>query len=153
MPEHLLCDPDKQEIPVSSLAYLGDAVYELAVRDRILATCAGQAHMLFRLSLRYVEASAQAAALDFIYPQLTEEEQALCRRARNHVPKSRPRKQDPLAYRKATALEALCAWLYLQGAEDRLGEILEACFHYLEEDKPGAQGASLASDSLDKPSR
>lgn len=124
---------DIQEIPISSLAYLGDAVYELAVRQQLLQQQTGQARGLFRLSLQYVEAGAQALALDYIYPQLSEEEQALCRRARNHVPNSRPRKQDPLAYRKATALEALCAWLYLRGQDERLAQVLQLCLDYLAE--------------------
>lgn len=139
---------DVQEIPISSLAYLGDAVYELAVRDRILHSQAGQAHGLFRLSLHYVEAGAQAEAMDFLYPQLTADEQALCRRARNHVPNSRPRKQDPLAYRKATALEALCAWLYLQEEEDRLAQLLHLCFTCLEAYRPQVPLADEENTSL-----
>ena len=148
MPEQELHNSDVQAIPVSSLAYLGDAVYELAVRDRILHSQAGQAHGLFRLSLRYVEAGAQAEAMDFLYPQLSPDEQALCRRARNHVPNSRPRKQDPLAYRKATALEALCAWLYLQGEQARLDQLLHLCFEYLEGDRSQAQAAPADGDAI-----
>lgn len=114
------------------MAYLGDAIYEQAVRERIVLETDGVADSLFRRSLRYVTADAQAKAMDGISAELSEEEQLLCRRARNHTPHSRPRNQDPLDYRKATALEALCAWLYLQGKTERLQEVLQRCFAILE---------------------
>lgn len=117
---------------VSALAYLGDAIYEQAVRERIVLASDCVAEALFRRSLRYVAADAQAKAMEGIFEKLSEEEQVLCRRARNHTPHSRPRNQDPRDYRKATALEALCAWLYLQGKAERLKEILQLCFAILE---------------------
>ncbi len=120
------------QIPVSALAYLGDAVYELYVRERLLKQAGCQSGSLFKASLKFVEAKGQAAILDYLLPELTEEERDVSRRARNHVPHSRPRNSDPLSYRKASALEALCAWLWLGGQKERLEELLERAFAYIE---------------------
>jgi ribonuclease-3 family protein len=120
------------EIPTSSLAYLGDAIYELYVRERLVLRHKGQSGPLFKESLCYVEQGRQAAGIEHIVPQLTEEEMALVKRSRNHVPASRPRKKDPAEYRKATALEALCAWLWFSGQDDRLEMLLLEIFEFLE---------------------
>lgn len=123
-------------LSISTLAYMGDAVYEVAVRERLL-----KAHMdfnsrsLYIEALHYVSAESQAYALKEIYCLLSEEEQSLCRRARNHTPKSRPRHASPLGYRQATALEALIGWHYLRADQERLHTILAAVFAALEKEK------------------
>lgn len=123
---------DILEIPVSTLAYVGDAVYELAVRRHLLNRPGVQSGTLFREAMRYVEASAQSRVMRDIFDELSEDEQALCKRARNHVPHSRPKKADPADYRRATALEALFGWLWLQGKDERLKWIAERIFDILE---------------------
>lgn len=120
------------EIPTSSLAYLGDAIYELYVRERLVLRHKGQSGSLFKESLCYVEQGRQAAGIEHIAPKLTEEELRLVKRSRNHVPASRPRGKDPAEYRKATALEALCAWLWFSGRDDRLEMLLSEIFEFLE---------------------
>lgn len=112
------------EVPLSSLAYVGDAVYELAVRERLLRRAKSSSRKLYLEAIHFVEAGAQARALKALQPELTEEETALCRRARNHSPGSRPRHADPKDYRYATALEALCGWLWLKGDHARLEYLL-----------------------------
>lgn len=136
MKHAVLSKKDLLELPTSSLAYLGDSIYELYVRERIILRHKGQSGSLFRLSLLYVAAGQQAAAMEYILPELNEEEVAICRRARNHVPASRPKKRDPAEYRKATALEALCAWLWLSGEDERLEDLLEKIFMFLEDQEP-----------------
>lgn len=120
------------EIPVSTLAYLGDAVYELAVRRHILTRPGIPSGQLFIEAVNYVEASAQARAMREIFAELDEEEQALCRRARNHIPHSRPKHSDLADYRYATALEALFGWHWLQGKDERLRWITERIFDIVE---------------------
>ena len=74
------------------------------------------------MAVDYVNAAAQAAAYDRICPELTEQEQAIFRRGRNggaHPPKN----ADPGDYAKATGLEALFGYLYLNGEEQRLREL------------------------------
>lgn len=111
-------------LPISSLAYVGDAVYELAVRQYIVRHFPAKSGDLFRLSLAYVPADRQALALEACFADLRPEEQQLCRRARNYAPRSRPRHQDPVDYHKATALEALCGWLWLAGERERMEELI-----------------------------
>lgn len=115
------------ELPISTLAYLGDAVYELYVRRHLLLSghVNVPSHHLYLASLAYVSAEAQAKILRLLEPFLTPAEAELCRRARNHVPLSRPRHADPMEYRLATALEALLGELYCSGQTARLDELMK----------------------------
>lgn len=134
------------EIPVSTLAYVGDAVYELAVRRHILNRPGVPSGKLFKESVRYVEASAQARGMRGLFDELDGEEQALCKRARNHAPHSRPKHADPADYRQATALEALLGWLWLQGKDERLKWIVEKIFDRLEEEGEKAENPANTAD-------
>lgn len=106
------------------LAYLGDAVYELHVRKRLL-TEAVPVEQLHRAKVSKVKASAQAAALKELMPQLTEPESDLVRRARN-LKTAIPRNVSVADYRYSTAFEALIGHLYLSEDVARLKAILEA---------------------------
>lgn len=107
-----------------ALAYVGDAVYELAVRKRLVAAGAGKMNALHRAAVAMVRASAQAEALERLENELTPEESDLVRRARNAKSGTTPRGVPVQEYRHATALEALVGYLYLSGQEDRLAELL-----------------------------
>ena len=106
------------------LAYLGDAVYELQVRQHVLDQGICKAEHLHRAAVRYVRAEAQAQALKILLPDLSEEEVALVKRARNKKITSKPKNADPIAYKWATALEALIGYLYLSEQKERLLEII-----------------------------
>ena len=112
---------------VLALAYLGDAIYELAVREHVLAlgTTAG-ADKLHKAGVHYVRAEAQAAAIKHMMEQgfLSEEEEALARRAHNHKIATKPKNADPVTYKWATAFEALLGFLKLSGREERLAEVM-----------------------------
>lgn len=112
------------QIPVSSLAYVGDAVYELYVRDALVSQRQPHSGKLYVASLNYVKASQQACFLSLMEEILTEPERDLCRRARNHTPQSHPRNADLGDYRQATALETLVGWLWLTGQEERLNQLM-----------------------------
>ena len=117
------CDP-KSYSPLA-LAFVGDCVYELFVRERL--ACAGNcpAGKLHSRSVESVRCSAQAAAAERILPLLTEEEAAVLRRGRNANPGHKPRHAETADYRMATALEALFGYLYLKGEIPRLRELFE----------------------------
>ncbi len=106
------------------LAYLGDAVYELHVRKRLL-TEALPVEQLHRAKVSKVKASAQAAALRDLLPSLTPEEADVVRRARN-LKTAVPRSASVAEYRYSTAFEALIGHLYLSQDHVRLEAILEA---------------------------
>ena len=113
------------------LAYLGDALYDLYVREHLVAH-GGRVRALHREAISLVCAKAQSEALGRVMDHLTDEERDVARRARN-CDQHPPRSADPADYRRATALEALVGWLYVTGQRDRMNEILrlalpEECF-------------------------
>jgi ribonuclease III family protein len=124
---------DIREVPISVLAYLGDAVFELAVRLHFASQSEAKSGELHRQSVRLVRASAQALVAQRITGFLTEEETAIFRRGRNSRPGSMPKNADPADYQAATGLEAVIGYLYLKGESSRLdlllAEILEGKSH------------------------
>lgn len=107
-----------------ALAFLGDGVFELLVRERLVQE-ARPAHKLHLLAVRKVRASAQAKAYNALEAVLTEGEAAILRRGRNANTSRVPKSCAPEEYRKATGVEALFGWLYLRGEKDRINELFE----------------------------
>ncbi len=104
------------------LAYLGDTVYDLYVRARLVQR-GGRMKQLHRQAISVVCAHAQSEALRAIEERLTGEEQDVVRRARN-CKQHPPRNADPAEYHRATSLEALIGYLYVQGRDERLDELV-----------------------------
>ncbi|MBQ0145862.1 MAG: Mini-ribonuclease 3 [Lachnospiraceae bacterium] len=117
------CADPAQYSPLA-LAYLGDAVYELIVRKRVLEKGNRQVDKLHRESTKYVNAGAQADLMMKIEGLLTDEEIAIYKRGRNANAHAAPKNQDVVAYRKSTGFEALIGWLYLKGDMDRIHELV-----------------------------
>ena len=117
------------------LAYIGDGVWELLVRTRIIYKGRSARHV-HKDAVACVNAGAQAEAFRRIEPLLTEAEADIARRGRNaHAHHAAPKNQDAADYRAATALEALIGYLYLIGEEDRLLTL----FKHSQEDESHAQ--------------
>ena len=106
------------------LAYVGDSVYDLFVRKDILECHDESVQKLHKRAISRVNAGAQARAFDLIEGLLNEEEHDVARRARNAHSRP-PKNQNPGDYSKATALEALCGYLYLCGQYDRLNTLMD----------------------------
>lgn len=106
-------------------AYVGDCVYELYIRTKLVDTTKLKPHELHIKSVKYVKAQAQAETLKKLETILTEEEKEIVRRGRNtqthHIAKNASM-QD---YMYATAFEALIGYLYLTKQDDRLFEIMK----------------------------
>ena len=114
-------DVDLHGVSPLNLAFVGDGVYDLMVRERLVCLANRPNKELHQLAVQQVRAEAQAAALDKIWPLLTEQEQAVFRRGRNaHTSRSGG------DYHKATGLEALFGYLYFQGQSDRIRELFDA---------------------------
>ena len=107
------------------LAYLGDSVWDLLIRSRLLY--AGRnVHNMHRAATGSVNAGAQAQALERMTPLLSPEEAEITRRGRNAQARHpAPRNQNPADYQAATALEALVGFLYVTGQEERLLELFQ----------------------------
>ena len=119
------------EIPVSALAYIGDAVYEMYIRLHFLSPprTAKQYHQLV---VNQVRAEQQAKLLEKL--ELTELESDLVRRGRNAAG-SISRKVDPKIYQQATGFEALIGYLYLTD-RDRLEQIFIQLFSHIDTPAP-----------------
>ena len=117
--------PDQQARLLNplQLAYVGDTVWEMLVRTRLIHKGLN-VHGMHRAAIAQVNAGAQAAALDRVMDKLNQEEETLVRRGRNaHSHHSAPRNQTPADYGNATGLETLLGYLYLTGQFDRLQEL------------------------------
>lgn len=117
-----MCDPLKMN--TTALAYLGDAVYEIFIRERVLQTGQIHADRLHKSGVKYVCASGQARVIKELLPDLTPEEDALVRRARNHKSATKPKNVNHLTYKWATAFEALLGYLYLSEQKERLADMM-----------------------------
>jgi len=114
------------DLPVLVLAYVGDAVYELAVREYLISTGLVKVNRLHNETVKYVNAGAQAKVLHMLEGMFTADEAAVVRRGRNAKSPHTPRSAGMIEYRRSTALECLIGFLYLKGETGRLAEIMDA---------------------------
>ncbi len=128
---------DAAQLPAPTLAYIGDAVYELYVREEMLKRHRTKASRLHYLSVHYVRAQFQAEAAVRILPQLSEKEENILLRGRNANQGATAKHAAPQEYRWASGLETLIGYLYLAGKKERLQELLPAILHEETEDEPG----------------
>ncbi len=112
------------------LAYVGDAYFHLYVRMRLLSYEQAKVQILDTFSAQIVSAVWQARAYRGIEPQLTEEERAIYRRARN-TKSHAPRSASVAEYHASTGFEALLGSLYMRGETARLEELSEAAFQII----------------------
>lgn len=108
------------------LAYIGDAVYEMFIRQYVISMPSQRPNHLHRAATRYVSAKAQSKALQALMPLLTEEEAGIVKRGRNAKSGSTAKNADVLEYRHSTAFESLIGYLYYKQAYERLNYIMEA---------------------------
>jgi len=109
-----------------SLAFLGDAVYELVVRTVIVRGPNRAAAKLHDMTVRYVNAPAQARMVEIISPLLTQEESDVLRRGKNASPHTIAKSGSRKEYLRATGFEALMGYLYLTGRTERMLELVQA---------------------------
>lgn len=124
----------KDYSPVA-LAYIGDTVYDLFVRTRVLEK--GNRHVteMHKDAIQAVSAAAQARSVHNIENILTEEEQSILKWGRNAKSGRAPKNADAIDYRWATGFETLVGYLYLDGRVQRLEEILTLAYFNKEDKK------------------
>lgn len=113
----------KQYSPLT-LAYIGDAVYELIIRSIEVKTANIQVQKLHQKVTSRVSAKAQAKMIAALQPVLTEEEAAVYRRGRNSKPYTKAKNASMTQYLEATGFEALIGYLYLNEEFDRMNELV-----------------------------
>ncbi len=112
-----------KEISTEALAYLGDSVLEIRVREKLVRDGISGSGNLNRASLSYVKASEQAAAMHRILPCLTDEEALVYKRGRNMSGGNVPKSATMSEYRAATGMEVLFGYLFLIEAHKRIDEL------------------------------
>ena len=108
-----------------ALAYMGDAVYEVLIRTRVMNRGSMQVNKMHKKSASLVKAEAQARMIQALQEELTEEETAVYKRGRNAHSASSAKNASIRDYRMATGFEALVGYLYLTGQYERLLKLHE----------------------------
>lgn len=118
---------DIKMINVITLAYLGDAIYEVYIREKMIKEAPLKVEQLQKKAINYVSAKAQAKILSNLIDSnaLTEEELDIVKRGRNYKRSSHPKNTDIITYKLSTGFETLIGYLYLSEKKTRLREILE----------------------------
>ena len=109
-----------------ALAFIGDSVFDLFLRTRIVIGTDVSPKKMHLQASRFARAEAQAQMVEGIWDTLTEHEQEIVRRGRNAKVNSVPHHADIAQYHAATGLEALFGWLYLLGRSERIRELFAA---------------------------
>lgn len=114
---------DPRSLSPVALAFIGDSVFELLVRERLLENGSMPANKLHGLAVKKVRASSQSLAFPALEAALNEDELSILKRGRNANTSRVPKSCTPEEYRKATAIEALFGYLYLKGDIPRITEL------------------------------
>lgn len=107
-----------------TLAYIGDAIFELVVRTVLVERKNTQAEKLHKAATKIVKAETQALLIEALKEDLTEEEMAVFKRGRNAKAVTRAKNATMSEYRRATGFEALMGYLYLKGDIERMIELI-----------------------------
>lgn len=128
LPEAIRGKLSKKDIEMLNpivLAYVGDAVYEVFIRNVIVSRGIWQPKRLHKESVSFVKAQAQAELLEAVKEDFSEEESDIVRRGRNAKSGTIPKNAGMMDYKNATGFESLIGYLYLLGRYGRLKEIFE----------------------------
>ena len=128
-------EPMLNAYSTASLAYLGDCVLELRVRQYLVREGLSSSASLNKKALEFVRATAQAEAMKRLLPHLSEEEAAVFRRGRNVGHTNTPKSATVAEYRAATGMEALFGWLHLAGRQSRIDELFLLAYDLADPDK------------------
>ena len=123
--KEILTEREANQYSPLSLAFLGDSVYELKVREKILLSANMPASKLHSLKVSRVCAEYQSRAVEVLMPVLSEKEEAVLKRGRNATGNTVPKHASAVDYRRATGLECLFGYLHLIGEEQRIAELFE----------------------------
>lgn len=117
-------------INIITLAYLGDAIYEVYVREHLISIGVAMVDELQKEAIKYVSAKSQSRILTNLIDNdyLTEDEKDIVKRGRNYKRNTHPKNTDIITYKLSTGFEALIGYLYLNNQKDRLNELMMIVF-------------------------
>ncbi len=134
---YVLRQADVKQMNALALAYMGDAVYEQAVREHLLRLGRVRPNVLHREATRYVSAKSQAAIVKAMVESgfLTETEQAVMRRGRNAKSGSIPKNTDVVTYKNSSGFEAVLGFLHLLGETERAQAFIDEAIRLIEKSR------------------
>ena len=116
-----------------TLAYVGDAVYEVFIRTRLTENGDKKVNRLHKEAKNFVSAKAQSLIVEALLDSLTPDEIDIFKRGRNTKVNTKAKNADFKEYHNATGLETLFGFLYLSGNKERLTELMEAAYSIAKE--------------------
>lgn len=119
--------PKPGELSSLSLAYIGDAVWEMIVRRHLLVSKESRPDRLHKAATSYVRATTQAKLTRFLESVLTDEESMMFRRGRNAKAGHQPKNADITDYRQSSGFEAIFGYLYITAQYGRIQELADLC--------------------------
>lgn len=122
-------DVDIRTYSPLTMAYIGDAIYDLVIRTVVVERGNRSANDLHRKTIQYVKAGAQAQMIEALADMLTEEETGIYRWGRNAKFYTKAKNASVGEYRRATGMEALMGYLYMTGRTERMLELIQEGIH------------------------
>ena len=126
------CDPS--QLSPLTLAFVGDSVFDLLVRERLVCLANRPVNKLHSLAVTQVKAASQAKAAKALFEKLSEKELSVLKRGRNAHTNHKAKNASESDYHYATGLEALFGFLYLSDETERLKELFELTLRIIEEE-------------------
>ena len=128
---------DSRNLNPQSLAFVGDAVFSLYIRQMVVLNSELKPNAEHLLSTKYVKAGGQSEIISVIEDMLTEEEMRVYKRARNYKTNNIAKNAKVSDYKRATGLEALLGYLYLSGNHVRLTELMQTGYQAITRELQG----------------
>ncbi len=125
--EEYIDNIDIQTVPAQTLAFIGDAVYNVYIRTYLTSISTAKSGILHNMSIKYVSAKGQAFTIDKIMEELNDNEISIYKRGRNTNIPSVSKHVDVIEYKKATGFESLIGYLYVTKQKERLDYIVKKC--------------------------
>jgi ribonuclease-3 family protein len=113
-----------------ALAYIGDAVFEVYIRQYVISGLNHRPNHLHQTATKFVSAKAQSRMLEGLMPMLTDEEKDIAKRGRNAKSGTTAKNAEVLEYRHSTAFECLIGHLYYMHSFERLKELIDAAIAF-----------------------
>ena len=124
-----LPDVDIKSYSPLALAYIGDSIFDLIIRTIVVGKGNTKASQLHKRTSQVVKASAQSQMVEKLLPLMTPEEETIYKRGRNAKSPTMAKNATMAEYRRATGLEALMGFLYLDNQFERIVELIQTAMN------------------------